>query len=94
VTTNPLTDLLIDIARAGMNQPAPGRPYTTAGGQQITIKTSFDYPPIPIRSMDWSAYDASTYCGCEECNYPVGRGATEEEAVRDLIELIEDREEG
>ena len=27
----------------------------------MKIKTNFDYPPIPTRSMDWSAWDDDTY---------------------------------
>lgn len=47
----------------------------------MKIKTHFDYPPIPIRSMDWSAcFDG------EEEDGPYGRGATEEAAVFDLLE--------
>jgi hypothetical protein len=42
----------------------------------------------PYRSSDWSAIDDSTYDG-PGC--PVGWGATEEEAIRDLLEQIEER---
>jgi len=56
----------------------------------VKIKTSFDYPPIPIRSFDWSAIDDDTYCGCEECHCPVGHGATEQEAIADLMEKTSD----
>ncbi len=45
------------------------------------IKTSFVYPPIPIRSMDWCAYlDGQEESG----NY--GWGHTEQEAIRDLFD--------
>lgn len=54
----------------------------------MKIKTSHDYPPIPIRAFDWSAIDDDTYDG-EGC--PVGHGATEAEAIADLLEQIEDR---
>jgi hypothetical protein len=58
--------------------------------------TSFDYPPIPIRSMDWSAVDADTYdCDCDQDGFfstcPIGRGSTEAEAIADLIEQLDDR---
>lgn len=56
----------------------------------MTIKTNFDYPPIPIRSIDWSAVDMDTYCGCGECGCSVGRGETEQEAVDDLLTQIEE----
>lgn len=29
--------------------------------QEIDLSTNFVYPPIPIRSHDWSAIDANTY---------------------------------
>lgn len=46
----------------------------------MKIKTSFDYPPIPIRTMDWSA----RYEDNEEG--PVGRGPTEQAAIQALRE--------
>lgn len=53
-----------------------------------TIETEFVYPPIPIRSADWSAvlvgYDAGD---------PIGRGTTELEAVADLLEQLYDATE-
>lgn len=66
----------------------------------MKIKTSFDYPPIPIRTMDWSAIDEDTYDasyeGEDETGHhwkqgPVGRGATEAEAIADLLEQIAER---
>ena len=42
------------------------------------------YPPIPVRTFDWTAY----YDGDEEAG-PAGYGATEEAAVRDLLEQVE-----
>ncbi len=49
------------------------------------IRTSFDYPPIPIRHFDYSAW----LDGHEEGR--TGRGPTEMAAVCDLIEqLVED----
>ncbi len=46
------------------------------------IITEHVYPPIPIRSFDWAAYRD----GDEEG--PVGRGATEEEAIAELMEML------
>ena len=46
------------------------------------IQTEYVYPPIPIRTMDWCAY-----------RDPEGRhgwGATEEEAIADLLSIEED----
>lgn len=50
------------------------------------IKTSFDYPPIPVRHLDWSAW----IDGYEE-DGPHGRGSTQTEAVIDLMEQLEDQ---
>lgn len=53
------------------------------------IITNFDYPPIPIRTCDWSAvFDG--YDGSEDSQEPLGRGATEKEAIQALIEQVED----
>jgi hypothetical protein len=49
------------------------------------IKTSYVYPPIPIRNMDWAAWDDRLGGDCS----PYGRGRTEEEAVADLLEQME-----
>lgn len=54
----------------------------------MTIKTHYDPPPIPDRRSDWTAYDDDTYDGPGSC---LGRGATEQEAVDDLIEQMEAR---
>lgn len=56
-------------------------------GRQII--TSFDHPPIPVRSCDWSAV-FDDYDGAPDSNCPIGRGATEKEAVSHLIEQVED----
>lgn len=42
--------------------------------------------PIPNRSMDWSAIDDDTY----DLGSPTGWGATEQEAIADLLEQLED----
>jgi len=44
------------------------------------IVTEHVYPPIPIRSFDWLAY----YDGMEDGL--IGTGATEAEAIADLID--------
>lgn len=49
------------------------------------IKTKFEYPPIPDRSCDWSAV-TDDYEGGD----PIGRGATETEAIDDLIWQLTD----
>ena len=48
------------------------------------IKTVFDYPPIPVRTMDWCAY----YDGEE--HGPTGHGRTEAQAVQDLLDNTEE----
>lgn len=54
----------------------------------MKIKTEFVYPPIPIRNFDWSAIDEDTYNG--DPHDPIGFGRTESEAIKDLLERIED----
>ena len=58
----------------------------------MEIVTSFDYPPIPTRSMDWSAVDRDTYDGAPDSanRNQVGRGATEAEAIADLMAIVVD----
>lgn len=51
----------------------------------IKINTNFDYPPIPARVLDWSAV-TDNY----EPGHPVGHGATEQEAIDDLLDQLED----
>lgn len=54
----------------------------------MNIRATFIYPPIPLRQFDWSAIDDDTYDG-EGC--PIGYGATEDEAIADLLLQIEER---
>jgi hypothetical protein len=49
------------------------------------IITHFDHPPIPYRGCDWSA----VFDGYEP-GEPIGRGATQKEAIQHLIEQVED----
>lgn len=46
----------------------------------MKIITNFDYPPIPIRKYDWSAYRD----GYDEGDL-IGYGETEQEAIYDLL---------
>lgn len=57
----------------------------------MNIVTSYDFPPIPIRSMDWSATDQDTYDGADDSNCPIGRGPTERAAINDLVEQLVER---
>lgn len=52
------------------------------------IVTRFVYPPIPLRQFDWTAVRDSYDEGD-----PVGQGATEQEAIDDLLAEEEMREE-
>lgn len=54
----------------------------------MKIKTEYWAKPIPIRSHDWSAVDDDTYDG-PGC--PIGSGATEQQAIDDLLEQMEDK---
>lgn len=80
-----MTDLLrtiMDIARAGAGQPEILKVW-----RGHKIMTNFVYPPIPLRSFDWSAWSDSY--GEEG---PTGEGATEAQAVAALIERLEEGE--
>ncbi len=46
------------------------------------VVTSYDPPPIPYRTMDWSAWDDKL--GADSS--PIGRGATEAEAIADFYD--------
>jgi hypothetical protein len=66
----------------------------------MKLQTQFDYPPIPIRTFDWSCLDSDTFdadfdyeAGHFTTKCPVGHGATEEEAVFDFVmQLLEKAE--
>jgi hypothetical protein len=51
----------------------------------MKIITSYDFPPIPLRCFDWSAYLEGYEPGA-----PLGRGPTKEAAIADLLEQIEE----
>lgn len=50
------------------------------------ILTEYDPPPIPSDKWNWSAVDDATY----EPGSPIGYGPTEQAAIDDLIEQIEE----
>ena len=57
----------------------------------MKIRTEYVYPPVPFRNADWSAVDDDTYDGAEDSNCPIGRGATERDAINDLVaQLVSD----
>jgi hypothetical protein len=56
----------------------------------VCVRTNFDHPPIPVREMDWSAVDDSTYdADCDQDGFfttcPIGHGVTERDAINDLL---------
>jgi hypothetical protein len=53
--------------------------------ENLKIRTEHVNPPIPIRTKDWSAW----IDGREE-DGPFGYGRTEQEAIADLQELLEE----
>lgn len=57
----------------------------------MKIRTNFIYPPIPDRRFDWSAIDEDTYDGAEDSGTRghVAYGATELEAVKELMDILE-----
>lgn len=52
----------------------------------MKIKTTYDPPPIPIRSFDWSAIDDDTYDGEGS---KIGYGPCEQAAIDDFLEQID-----
>jgi hypothetical protein len=64
-------------------------------GAAVKIITHFVYPPIPVRNMDWQAVTDNYDCDCDQDGYfsrdPMGHGATEQEAIADLMAQIEER---
>ena len=55
----------------------------------MKIMTSYDYPPIPLRGLDWSAW----IDGTEGEDMMLGHGATEARAIEDLMDQLEEEEE-
>jgi hypothetical protein len=53
----------------------------------MNIKTHYWPTPIPLRQFDWSAVDDDTY----DYDQPIGYGATEQEAIDDLMDQLEDQ---
>lgn len=53
----------------------------------MKITTDFVYPPIPIRTHDWRATDADR---AEDDQPIVGWGRTEQEAIADFKEQLEE----
>ena len=56
----------------------------------MKIVTEHVYPPIPDRSCDWSAVDDDTYDGPGSL---IGWGPTEDAAIADLEQKMDDADE-
>jgi hypothetical protein len=54
----------------------------------MNIRTTHIFPPIPIRSFDWSAVDDDTYDGAPDAHSPIGFGPTQADAIADLMEQM------
>ncbi len=54
----------------------------------MNIKTEFVRPPIPIKCFDWEAWDADTFDADVDYCSPIGYGATEQEAIDDLKQKL------
>jgi hypothetical protein len=65
----------------------------TQGGRELLIKFDYVYPPIPIRTSDWMAYDDLSYDPDPDSRCQIGWGKTREEAAADLIMNFEMDEE-
>lgn len=57
----------------------------------MKIKATYERKPVPTCAWDWTAIDEDTYDGPDS---PVGCGATEAEAVADLLEQLEEERDG
>lgn len=55
---------------------------------RFTVHTKHVYPPIPLRSFDWMAWVGDYELGCV-----TGWGATEDAALLDLQNQVEDNAE-
>jgi hypothetical protein len=59
----------------------------------VTIRTTYDPPPIPDRRFDWCAIDDDTHDGAPDSHWRarrIGYGPTEQEAIADLLAQLED----
>lgn len=72
---------LLDV---GYNHWAMGHRMNT---NPVRIVTEYVHPPIRIRTCDWSAVTDNYGRGD-----PVGYGVSKQEAIRDLINKLEERD--
>ena len=52
----------------------------------MNIHVDFVFPPIPCRNSDYEAYEIEYNEGM-----PIGRGRTEEEAINDLLDQMDEK---
>jgi hypothetical protein len=76
-----------------VDMPTPSSDMPTAqtrtkDGRKII--TEFVYPPIPDRRFDWSAVTEDYDAADDAKQPPMGHGATEEAAIADLLEQLDD----
>ena len=94
--TSPITDSpKAEAGTPALNRPLPDRTEADVLRERMErdhgkIVTTFVYPPIPYRGCDWQAMRDGDEPSEEGPSPPVGRGATEVEALRDLAEQLED----
>jgi hypothetical protein len=58
----------------------------------LNIRTNFDYPPIPVRDYDWSAWFDDNYEPADVDGVGggiIGTGRTEAEAIENLLYCAE-----
>lgn len=58
-----------------------------SSGHMIRVRTGHEDPIVG----GWYAYDEDRYDGAPDGYHVIGRGATEKEAISDLLELTEER---
>lgn len=58
----------------------------------MNIRTDYDPKPGPTARFDWSAIFPDTYDGAPDAQGIVGYGATEAEAIADLLQQAEEQE--
>lgn len=63
--------------------------------QERKISTSYWPKPIPTNRYDWRAVDDNTYDGAPDSGnrHQVGHGATEQEAIDDLLTILAEDDE-
>jgi hypothetical protein len=54
----------------------------------MNIRTSEDVTGFAPSDSKWVAVDDDSYDGAEDSRHPIGRGATEAEAIADLMEQL------